>query len=171
MNAQFLRSSCGILFALSLFATQSSFAQTSLQIRSNGMVIQSGGKTTVLNSPSSSVYSSSSIIQNSSTQRSSVSLNRTALRAPCWLTVSIANGQLGGQIKIGNKVIQSLRGSRTAVNLTPYLSVGTKAINISGTYQPARGSVRIEFAGAGTRVSQQSSGSGIFNQSLIVTVR
>ena len=169
MNAQFLRSSCGILFALSLFAAQSSFAQSSLQIRNNSMVIQSGGQTMVLN-PSSSVYSSSRITQ-TNTQRSAVSLNATALKSPCWLTISIANGYVNGHIKVGNTVIKALNGTRTSVNLTPYLSLGTKTIDISGRYQPARGSVRVEFAGAGTRVSQQSSGSGSLNHRLIVTVR
>ncbi|MBW4444788.1 MAG: hypothetical protein KME10_27065 [Plectolyngbya sp. WJT66-NPBG17] len=172
MKSQVLvRSSFGMFVALSLFACQSSFAQTSLQIRNNSMVIQSGGKTMVLNAPSSSIYSSSKIIQTNSTQRTAVTLNTTSLKRPCWLTVAIAKGQLNGQIKIGNQVIQSLKGSRTVVNLAPYLSSGTKTIDISGKYQPARGSLRIEFSGAGTQVSQQASGSGIFNHRLIVTVR
>ncbi len=172
MKSQCLvRSSFGILVAFSLFACQSSFAQTSLLIRNNRMVIQSEGKTMVLNAPESSVYSSSRIIQANNTQRTSVTLNATALRQPCWLTVAIADGQLNGQIKIGNQIIQSLKGSRTRVNLAPYLSSGTKTIDISGKYQPMRGSLQIEFSGAGTQVSQQVSGSGSFNHSLIVTVR
>lgn len=186
MKAQFfLRSSCGILFALSLVASQSSFAQTSLQIRNNSMVIQSGGKTMVLNpgtsvnrSSSSNVTqvsstsgSSSRITQANSTQRTSVTLNSTALKQPCRLTISIPNGQLNGQVKLGNRVIQSLKGPRTVINLAPYLSIGTKTIEISGKYQPMRGAVRIEFAGPGTQVSQQSSGLGSFNHRLVVTVR
>jgi hypothetical protein len=176
MNSHvFRRSSFGLLAALSLFACQSSFAQTSLQIRNNSMVIQSGGQTMVLGSPGSSLYSSSTsrIVQTNSgsTQRTAVTLNSTALKQPCWLTVSMVNGQLNGQIKIGTKVIQSLRGERTTVNLAPYLSKGTKTIAISGRYQPMRGAVRIEFSGPGNQVSQQSSGSGILNHSLVVTVR
>ncbi|WNZ46541.1 hypothetical protein Q2T42_01655 [Leptolyngbya boryana CZ1] len=161
MNSQLLlRSSFGTFCVFSLLACQSSFAQTSLQIRNNSMVIQSNGQTTLLNSS-----------LQSNRQRTSVTLRSTALKQPCWLTVSIAKGQLGGQIKIGDKVIQSLKGSRTVVNLAPYLSRGTKTIDISGKYQPARGALRIEFSGAGTQVSQQASGTGTFNHSLIVSIR
>lgn len=186
MKAQlFLRSGCGILFALSLVASSSSIAQPSLQIRNHGMVIQSGGKTMVLN-PGSSVSRSSSsnvtqvtstsgsnfrITQTNSMQRSAVTLNSAALKQPHRLTISSPNGQLSGQVKLDNRVIQSLRGPRTVVNLSPYLSIGTKTIEISGKYAPARGAVRIEFAGAGTQVSQQSSGLGSFNHRLVVTVR
>jgi hypothetical protein len=104
-------------------------------------------------------------------QRTSVSLSSTAIKQPCWLTISTPTGQLSGQIKIGTKVIQSLKGSRTTVNLAPYLARGTKTIDITGNYRPSSAAVRIEFAGTGTKVSQQTSGSGVFNHSLAVTVR
>jgi hypothetical protein len=175
MNPRLLLSSCGALCAMSVWMSQNGFAQTSLQIHNNSMVLQSGGQTMVLSSPGSSIYSSSTsrIVQSNSnsSQRTAVSLNSAALKQPSWLTVSMANGQLNGQIKIGTKVIQSLRGERTTVNLAPYLSKGTKTITISGRYQPMRGAVRIEFSGPGNQVSQQSSGSGILNHSLVVTVR
>lgn len=183
MNAKLLLSGCGALWAMLLWIPQSGFAQTAIQIRNNSMIIQSGGQTMVLNSPGSSIYSSSTsriVTANSSnTQRTAVTLNAAALKQPCWLTVSIApqasqgiaKGQLSGHIKIGTKVIQALKGTRTVVNLAPYLSKGTRTIDISGSYQPIRGAVRIEFSGAGTHVSQQSSGSGTLQHSLVVTVR
>ncbi|MER3434800.1 MAG: hypothetical protein C4288_15600 [Leptolyngbya sp. ERB_1_1] len=174
MKSQFFfRSSCSLLFALSLFAGQSSFAQTSLQIHNSDMVIQTGDRTLVLDSSSSPLYPATrtQMISTKSTQRTSVSLNSTALQQPCWLTVSTSNGQLSGQIKIGKRVIQLLKGSRTVVNLTPYLSTGTKTIEISGKYPSVRGSLQIQFSGGGTQVTQQSTGSGSFNHSVIVTVR
>lgn len=159
--------SFGILCATSLLTMQGAFAQTSVQI------LRSNGQTLILSGSPQVSSSSSQIIQrtNGGMQRTSVSLNSTALRQPCWLTISTPTGQLSGQIKIGNKVIQSLKGNRTTVNLAPYLARGTKTIDITGRYQPKQAAVRIEFSGTGTKVSQQTSGSGIFNHSLAVTVR
>lgn len=160
--------SFGIFCATSLLALQGAFAQSSVQI------LQSNGQTLILSGGSSHVSSSSSqIIQTgrNGMQRTSVSLSSTAIKQPCWLTISTPTGQLSGQIKIGTKVIQSLKGSRTTVNLAPYLARGTKTIDITGNYRPSSAAVRIEFAGTGTKVSQQTSGSGVFNHSLAVTVR
>ena len=68
-------------------------------------------------------------------------------------------------------VIKKLHGSQISFNLSPYLEKQTKKVEILGTYKPASSSVKIEFSGLNTNITQQMSGNGKLNQTLVITVR
>lgn len=106
-----------------------------------------------------------------STQRTSITLAAAALKQPYQLTISAPGLQLSGQIKVNGQVIQTLKGARTSFNLAPYLSKGTKIVEINGHYSPMNAPVKIEFSGTGTRVLHQTSGNGRLNQILAIVVR
>jgi hypothetical protein len=93
------------------------------------------------------------------------------LKRPCTLSVSSPSAELSGDIQINNKVVKTLQGDRQSLDIATYLKPGSNTVVISGRYQPSSGSVKVEFAGGGNRVSQQTSGNGRFNQTLTITVR
>jgi hypothetical protein len=117
-----------------------------------------------------SFMASASISQQ--TQKTTISLASEQLKNPYYLKVSTAgtDTQLTGQIKLNGKPLQTL-SNNCAINFSPYLTSGTHAIEISGSYYPASDSVRIDFVGPDTEVGQQTGGSGDFNQTLIIQVQ
>ena len=191
MNIQhLLYSTCGTLFTLSCLVAQGGLAQSSLQISNGGTVIQSRSSSVVLtNTPlypsnplGNSVFRSwqmplpqgaipkSAIPEGSfSTQRTSISLNSATLKQPHQLTILTPNTLINGQVKVNGRVIRSFKGGRTSFNLAPYLSRGTKTVEITGTYPPTNAPVRIEFSGPGTHLSQQTSGNGKFTHTFVIT--
>jgi hypothetical protein len=155
--------------AIFLIASATAFAQNS-QISKNETSVGSGNnRVTIMNSSSS--YSNRQQ-RSSSQQQTAINLSSANLRAPHILSVSTpANTRLVGQITINGVVVKNFNSHQTSVNLSPYLSKGTKTVQISGNYKPASSSVRIEFSSPGTKVSQQTGGNGMVRQTLIMTVR
>jgi len=156
--------------AIFLMASATAFAQSS-QVSKNETFVGSGNnRVTIMNSSSS--YSNRQQTSSSQQQKTAINLSSANLRAPHTLSVSTpANTRLVGQITVNGVVVKNFNSHQTAINLSPYLSKGTKTVQISGNYKPASSSVRIEFFSPGTKVSQQTGGNGIVRQTLIITVR
>ena len=125
---------------------------------------------------SKNAVSSSSTTAHSQTsyhqQTTSISVNSKALKSPHILSIKTTdNTQIDGEVSVDGLVIKKLQGSQTSFNLSPYLEKQIKKIEISGTYKPASSSVKIEFSSPNTNVTQQMSGNGRLNQTLVITVR
>ncbi len=117
---------------------------------------------------SQSSQSSSSSYQKSS---SSVNLRAVDVRQPHILKIDSSGTQFVGKVTINGKVVKKLDSKTSEINLSPYLSVGEHTVEISGRYSPASSSIEVELKGPGTNVIQQSSGNGIVNHSMSVTVQ
>ena len=117
--------------------------------------------------------SQSSQSSNSSYQKSSssVSLRAVDIRQPHILKIDSSGTQFVGKVTIDGKVSKKLDSKTSEINLSPYLSVGEHTVEISGRYSPATSSIQVELKGPGTNVTQQSTGNGVVNHTIIVTVQ
>ena len=138
---------------------------------------------------SSKILSKSVISQNSSqSSSSSVSTNEQGETSASQTSViSIESDNLAqsdnpsitanqateitGQITLNGKLIQDLKVNQALINLSPLLSKARQTIKISGTYQPVQLPVKVEFSRPDTQVTQQTSGNGILDQTLIINVQ
>lgn len=188
MNIQHLSSTCGILVTLSCLIAQTGFAQSSLQIGSGKMIIQSRAASLELSHGSQTLSAHDwprpdlkartfgswqmepRSTSRSSVQRTSITLSAGALRQPCQLTILAPDANLTGHIKVDGKAIRVLKGS-TSFNLSPYLSKGVRTVEISGKYSSANAPIQVKLSAVGTQVSQQTSGNGELNHLLVITVR
>ena len=101
-----------------------------------------------------------------------INLDSANLGQPYILSVSATSGtQLTGQITINGTVVKDLKDSSVELDVSPLLPKGTQTIKITGNYQPVESSVEIKLSGPGIEVSQQTSGNGIIDQTLIVNVQ
>jgi len=106
------------------------------------------------------------------TQETAITIDSASLAQPYTLSLSTSQGaQLTGQITLNGRVIQELKDNQASLNLSSLLSKGRQEIKISGNYQPVNSSVKVEFLGPGTQVTQLASGNGILNQTLIIDVQ
>jgi hypothetical protein len=104
-------------------------------------------------------------------QETSVNVNSADLRRPHILRVSSTNNAyLTGNIKLNGKTIASLAGNGKEINLSSYLQRGVNIIDVSSQYNPIDATVKVEFSGPSTSVSQQTSGKGKLEQKIIVRV-
>lgn len=104
-------------------------------------------------------------------QRSSVSLDATALRQPLWLAVSAPGAQLSGRVTLNGRHLATLSNSNLRMNLAPHLSVGRHSLVVRGDLRPPNASVSLEISGTGLQVSQQTSGSSQLDREIILNVR
>ncbi|MCX7596322.1 MAG: hypothetical protein N2235_21705 [Fischerella sp.] len=138
----------------------------------------SNGDTVVnTNSDSDMKYSKIFTSQQSSTsnsssgyQQSSLSLSAANLRQPHILRIHTSGNQLSGEITVDGKVVKRLSDRQGEVDLSPLLSVGEHIVEISGRYAPPSSGVSIELSGPGVSSSQQTSGNGIVNYTLNLSV-
>ena len=106
-----------------------------------------------------------------SRQETSVDVDLADLRQPHILKVSSTNNAyLTGNIKLNGKVIANLAGNGKEINLSSYLQKGVNVIDVSSQYSPIYATIKVEFSGPGTTVSQQTSGKGTLEQKIIVRV-
>ncbi len=140
--------------------------------RTNSSQPQQPQQTTIQRQRTPSSGRSNGEITINQSQESTINISSANLRRPYTLRVSTATAgaRLNGEVRLNGAVVQRLRNNRTEINLSPRLSRGSNTIEISGTYRPASSSVRIEFVGSNTRISQQNQGSGSLNQTLTVNV-
>lgn len=104
-------------------------------------------------------------------QTTEINLDASNLRTAHVLMVNAPQvAQLDGTILIDGRVIQKFGKQGVSINITPYLSRGKHTIEISGRYVPAQSSVRVQFVGSGTQVSQQTGGNGVLKQTLVINV-
>lgn len=103
-------------------------------------------------------------------QESAISLSADNLSRPHILSINTSGSQLQGKIVMNGKVIKYIRGKRAYINLSPYLAVGEHTVTISARYSPVSSSVNVEFSGPGINVTEETSGSGLLNYTLNVSV-
>jgi hypothetical protein len=148
-----------------------------IAINENTICIKStNNNKTTMNYSKNAVYSSSITTAQSQTsyqqQTTGISVNSNSLKSPHILSIKTTdNTQMDGEVTVNGVVIKKLQGSQTSFNLSPYLEKETNKVEISGTYKPASSEVKIEFSGPNTNVTQQMSGNGRLNQTLVITVR
>lgn len=114
------------------------------------------------------------IRNNQQLQQSSISLGINDLQKTTTLKITkvnnLSSGSVTGQIKLGGKTIKTIASNTTELNLSSLLKKGVNVLEISGNYSPNSSSIKIEFAGSNTRISQQTGGNGKINQKLIINV-
>ncbi|MDM9379894.1 hypothetical protein QUB80_04170 [Chlorogloeopsis sp. ULAP01] len=103
-------------------------------------------------------------------QQSSLNLSAANLNKPNILRINTSGTQLNGAIILNGKVVKRLNNNKVEINLSPLLSVGEHKVEISGRYIPKSSGINIEFSGPGTNIVQQTSGNGILNYVLEVSV-
>jgi hypothetical protein len=84
---------------------------------------------------------------------------------------NLASGYLKGEIKLGGRTIKTITGNSTEINLSPFLKKGNNILEILGSCSPSNSSIKVEFIGHNTAISQQNSGTGKINYQLIIDVR
>ena len=112
-------------------------------------------------------------VQTNSSQNSEIVVNVDSAntRQPHILRISSPRDiQMIGQVTINDKVVKEFNNEGAILELSRFLSLGRQTIKISGNYKPVASSIKIEFSGLGTQVSQQTGGSGKLNQTLIINV-
>jgi hypothetical protein len=103
-------------------------------------------------------------------QESAISLSVINLNRPHILSINTSGSQLQGKITFNGKVIKQIRGKSAYINISPYLSVGKHTVKIFARYSPVSSSINVEFSGPGIDVTQETSGSGVLNYILNVSV-
>ncbi|MBO0350823.1 hypothetical protein J0895_17475 [Phormidium pseudopriestleyi FRX01] len=78
---------------------------------------------------------------------------------------------INAEIVIDGKVVETIRGNYTAIDLSSYLNPGKNEIEITGNYSPANSSVYVELTGDRNTVMQETRGTGRLNQTLILDQR
>ncbi|MDZ8051373.1 MAG: hypothetical protein RMX68_003875 [Aulosira sp. ZfuVER01] len=103
-------------------------------------------------------------------QENAISLSADNLSHPHILSINTSGSQLQGKIIFNGKVIKQIRGKSAYINLSPYLSVGEYTVKIVARYYPTSSSVNVELTGPGIDVTQATSGNGVLNYTLNVSV-
>jgi hypothetical protein len=78
---------------------------------------------------------------------------------------------INAEIVIDGKVVETIRGNYTAIDLSSYLNPGKNEIEITGNYTPANSSIYVELTGDRNTVRQETRGTGRLNQTLILDQR
>ena len=157
-----------------LISTTSAVLLTALAencIQLNNNEILAGASNSIINVRDSSDYTTQQYMSSLQHQQTAITINGANLKAPHFLSITTAGStQLVGEIAVNGVVVKNINNNQASVNLSPLLSTGINSVEISGNYKPARDSVRIQFSGPGTKVTQQTSGNGILRETLIIAV-
>lgn len=78
---------------------------------------------------------------------------------------------INAEIVIDGKVVETIRGNYTAIDLSSYLNRGKNEIEITGNYTPANSSIYVELTGDRNTVRHETQGTGRLNQTLILDQR
>lgn len=157
---------CG---AVTLIGISAAFANN-LVSNSQSTVIQSDINN--MNSSSSSSSSSRTFTSNSSGyQRGRVSLSAAKLSQPHILKIDTNATRLRGEIIVNGKVVKKMNNKTTEIDLSRYLSLGEHQVEISANYAPAQSPIKVELNAPNSNVTQQTSGNGILNYQLSISVR
>lgn len=108
-------------------------------------------------------------------QSTTVSLDRADLSQPHILRVQGSTNNASVrmervEVKMNGKVIKTIANNSLELNLAPMMKAGRYEIEISGTSPRIEDTISINFTGKNTNFTQQSSGSGIVNQKLVIDV-
>ena len=109
-------------------------------------------------------------------QSTTVSLDRADLSQPHILRLqgSTNNAPVRMErveVKMNGKVIKTISNNSLELNLAPMMKAGRYEIEISGTSPRIEDTISINFTGKNNNFTQQSSGSGIINQKLVIDVQ
>jgi hypothetical protein len=108
-------------------------------------------------------------------QETSINLNVNDLQTANILRIvkvdNLNNGNLKGEVKLGGEKIKEINSNSTEINLSSLLKQGTNILEISGSYTPINSSIKVEFSGSDTLISQETGGSGKLNQRLIIKIK
>lgn len=109
---------------------------------------------------------------NVTTQTTIINLSSDELQESYVLKISGSryNSQLTGNIKLNGLIIAKLTDNSTQINLSPLLNKGKNTINIIGNYTPITSAFKVELIGVNTQVTQENTGNGNIENTLIVYV-
>ncbi|MBE9212201.1 hypothetical protein IQ247_05660 [Plectonema cf. radiosum LEGE 06105] len=119
------------------------------------------------NSSTSTTFTSNS----SGYQRGKVNLSNANLSQPHILKIETSATKLNGKIVVNGKVVKNLNNKTTEIDLSRYLSVGEHKIEISANYSPAMSPITVQLNAPNSNVTQQTSGNGILNYQLDISVQ
>jgi hypothetical protein len=112
---------------------------------------------------------------NQQIQQTSINLNISDLETDNVLKIVKVNnlkyGRLNGEVKLNGEKIKLINSNSTEINLSSLLKQGINVVEICGSYTPINSSIKIEFSGFNTLVSQSASGTGKLNQRLIIRIK
>jgi hypothetical protein len=100
-----------------------------------------------------------------------ISLDRSDLRQPHILRVQGSGNMERVDVKINGKLVKSIANGSIELNLAPMMTAGRYEVEISGTSPRSDDTISLTFIGKNTNITQQSSGSGIIKQLLIINVQ
>jgi hypothetical protein len=75
------------------------------------------------------------------------------------------------EVKINGKAVRSISNNSLELNLAPRLKAGRNEVEISGTSSQLEDTISVNFTGKNTKVTQQFSGTGTIEQTLIINVQ
>ena len=109
----------------------------------------------------------------SSQQQTAVNISSSDLNEANFLSISTSQPetQLTATVSLNGQLIKSLTDNDNTLDLSPYLTLGKQIVSISGNYTPDDASVKIEFKGKTTNISQKTEGSGELQQQFIFHVQ
>jgi hypothetical protein len=136
-------------------------------VNNQSTVVQSDINNMQENTSSYSTFTSNS----SGYQRSTIDLSAANLSQPHMLKIETSATNLNGKIIVNGKVVQNLSNKTTRIDLSRYLSVGEHKIEIRANYTPKISPIKIELNAPKSNLIQQTSGNGILNYQLDVSVR
>jgi hypothetical protein len=104
-------------------------------------------------------------------QSTTISLDRADLRQPHILLVQGSGNMERVNVKINGRLVKSIANGSIKLNLAPMMNVGRYEVEISGTSPRSEDTISVSFTGTNTNINQQSSGSGIVKQLLVINVQ
>lgn len=106
-------------------------------------------------------------------QQTTVNISSSDLNQPNLLYISSSQQetQLTVEILLNGQLIESFTDNYNMLDLSPYLTPGKQTVLILGNYTPLGASIKVEFKGKTTHVSQEMKGSGELQQQLIFHVK
>jgi hypothetical protein len=104
-------------------------------------------------------------------QSTTISLDRADLRQPHILRVQGSPNMQRVTVKINGRLVKSIVNGSIELNLAPLMTVGSYQIEISGTSPRSDDPISLTFTGKNSNITQQSSGTGIIKQILVINVR
>lgn len=106
-----------------------------------------------------------------SKQETIITFSLDELKQDCFLKIIADKSvKLRGDIKINGKLIQKITNYQTQIPICQLLQKGKNIVEISGSYTPNTSSIKVEFTGSNTETSQESSGNGYIQNTLIIYV-
>jgi hypothetical protein len=143
---------------------------------SNSMVTIAADANSNAVSVSQSTVTVSTDVDGSQVQSTTISVDRADLTQPHILRVQGSANDFPIRmqrvvVKVNGKVVKSIANNSLELNLAPMMKVGRYRVEISGRSPRIDDTISMNFTGKNTNVTQQSSGTGTINQTLVINVQ